>query len=83
VTKEQLAAFISRAQQSSGKVPPNKGTGKNFIDANRISDWAKPSVNALNYQGLFDDITGVRFNPATPATRAEVASILFRYLTSM
>jgi hypothetical protein len=82
VTKEQLAAMISRAQQSSGKIPPNRGSGKNFIDANRISDYAKPAVNALNNQGLFDDIAGVRFNPQTPATRAEVASILHRYLAN-
>ena len=50
VTKEQLAALIYRTQQSSGKTPPNIGTGKSFTDADKISDWAKDAVNALNRQ---------------------------------
>jgi len=83
VTKEQLAALIFRAQQYSGRTPPNVGIGKSFADAVRISDWAKDAVTVLNRQGLFDDLPGVYLNPQNPATRAEVSSMLYRYLAAV
>ena len=82
VTKEQLAALITRTQQSSGKIPPNINAGKTFSDAGKISEWAKAAVNALSDQGVFRDIPGSSFNPQTPATRAEVASMLYRWLAA-
>ena len=82
VTKEQLATLIYRTEQSSGKTPPNISTGKSFPDSDKISGWAKEAVNATNNQGVFRDIPGSGLNPQNPATRAEAASILYRWLTS-
>ena len=83
VTKEQLAALIYRTQQASGKIPQNSSTGKSFADANRVSDWAEIPVSALNAQGVFGDLPGGSFSPRSAATRAEVASMLYRYLTAI
>jgi len=83
VTKEQLAALIYRTQQSSGKTPPSTGTGKSFTDADKISNWAKDAVNALNRQGIFGDMPGSSMNPQNSATRAEVSSMLYRYLAAV
>jgi hypothetical protein len=77
VTKEQLAALVYRTQLSSGTTLPNvPANSKAYTDLDTVSNWAKDPVNALNAQGIFQDLPGNSFNPQTPATRAEVASML-------
>ena len=83
VTKEQLATLIYRVQQVSGKKPNDILMDKEWPDWDDISGWAKNPVNVLTIQGLFRDIPGIYFNPQAPATRAETASILYRYLTAV
>ena len=82
VTKEQLAALIYRTQQATGKIPNDILMDYEHPDWNAISDFAKSAVTALTMQGVFRDIPGVYFNPLAPATRAEVASMLYRWLTA-
>jgi hypothetical protein len=83
VTKEQLAALIYRTQQANDKFPPDILADYEWPDWDKIADYAKSPVNALTMQGVFRDIPGTNFNPRTPATRAEVASILYRWLTAI
>ena len=83
VTKEQLEALIYRTQQSIGKIPPDILTDFEWPDFDKVSDWAKSAVNALTIQGLFADIPGSNFNPQSPATRAVIASVLYRWLTAV
>ena len=82
VTKEQLAVLIYRMQQASGKTPKNISTGKSWQDLDKTGAWAVEAVNVITSQALLNDIPGVYFNPQAPATRAEVASILSRYLAA-
>jgi hypothetical protein len=56
---------------------------KDWPDWNRIRDYAKSAVTKLTMQGLFRDIPGVNFNAQSPATRAEIASMLYRWLTAI
>jgi hypothetical protein len=83
LTNEQLAALIHRTQQADKKIPPNKDTTPAMSDADKVSDWAKGVVDALNKQGIFDDIPGAAFNPQAPASRAEIASMLYKWLTAI
>jgi hypothetical protein len=83
VTKEQLAALIFRTQQADGAIPPDILMDFEYQDWGKIGNWAKGAVNALLMQGIFSDIPGTNFNPASPASRAEVASMLFKYLTAI
>jgi hypothetical protein len=55
----------------------------NYQDWNEISTWAKKAADTLQAQGIFSDIPGAEFNPKAPATRAEIASMLYRYLTAV
>ena len=82
VTKEQLAALIDRTQRSENTALPENG-GTEFDDISSVSDWALESVTALNAQGLFDDIPSSSFNPRNPATRAEVASVFYKWLSAL
>ena len=82
VTKEQLAAIVYRTQKAEGKYPSDTTNNKPFGDTDKVADWATEAVNALNKQGVFFDIPGTNFNPQTPASRAGVASVLYRWLTA-
>ena len=83
VTKEQLAALIYRTQQSSGKAPMDILMDYEWQDWDAISGWAKSVVTKLTMQGLFRDIPGAALNPQAPAARAEIASMLYRYITAI
>ena len=84
VTKEQLAVLVYRTEQANQQIPPNvPGEHKAFTDANSVSPWAQPAVNALNDQGIFGDLPGTSFGPQSPAIRAEIASMLYIYLTAI
>jgi|GEM_PF-2383855 len=80
VTKEQLAAIVYRVGEATGLLPPAIGAGVAFTDISDVSDWAYDAVSALNKLGVFFDIPSVRFGPQVPATRAEVACIVYRYI---
>jgi len=57
--------------------------GHEWTDWGEVSEWAQASVAALTAQGLFLDIPGAAFGPQAPATRAEIASVLYRYLSAV
>jgi len=80
VTKEELAAFIARNQEATNNVPLTILADFQWPDFNDISIWARNYVGKLTAQGLFYDIPGNTFDPAREATRAMVASVLFRWL---
>jgi hypothetical protein len=83
VTMEQLAALIYRTQQADGKIPADTLMDYEWPDFDSVSNYAKGAVSVLTIQGTFGDIPGENFSPQTPATRAVVASVLFKYLTAV
>ena len=83
VTNEQLAVLIYRTQQSGGKAPPLFDENTRQHEWIRVSSWAADEVSALHAQGVFRDIPDDVIDAKTPATRAAVASILYRYLTAI
>ena len=58
----------------------------NYVFTNKLmvgnSDTTFAPDTVLNRQGVFGDIPGNNFNPQKPANRAEVASVLYRWLTA-
>jgi hypothetical protein len=83
VTVEQLAAFLYRVQQFTGKVPPALSEYKQFTDMGTAGEWALDVVKALAAQGMFDGLQGSLLNPRAVAARAQIASILSRHLTAV
>jgi len=83
VTKEQLAAFIARAQVAADKIPEPVVDAAFSVwpDLDSISSWAVEAVTVLSDQGLFVDIPGANFAPQSSATRAMVASVLYKWLS--
>ena len=83
VTKEQMALLVYRIGESGGMMPPTMGAGRDFRDLATVNDWAYDAVSKLNDMGVFVNLPGENFRPNIPATRAEVASILYRYIVIM
>jgi len=75
VTKEELATAFYRWQISENHIPPSTIDAV-WPDTDEISAWAYESVMALTTQGLFSYWPHEMFDPQSPATRAEMASIL-------
>jgi hypothetical protein len=81
VTNEQLATLIYRIQQYSGYAPPVSENENKYLDWHKVSVWASTAADTLLAQGVFSDLPGTAFNPQSPAIRAGIASILYRYAT--
>ena len=75
VTREQIALILYR---SSGK-PYSDSSLSAFSDADKISAFALDAMRWAVEQGLIQGSNG-RLNPLSSATRAEIATILTRYI---
>ncbi len=81
ITREQIAAIIYRYAQYKGMDAVNMAENlSSFADSDEISEYA---VSALNWAvgcGLINGRTSSTLNPQDNATRAEIATILQRFL---
>ena len=82
VTREQAAAMFHRYAQFAGI-----GTGvpdafdlADFRDRDEISAWAEAYMVWAVYHELIQGVGGERLAPGDPATRAEGAAILMRFM---
>lgn len=76
ITREQLAAILYRY----AKAPAARGDLNGFTDGDAVSLWAQDAVIWAVAEGILAGDNG-KLNPAGNATRAEVATVLQRYLT--
>ncbi len=87
VTREQLITILYRYLNFFGATLEGSGTSVTFRDSSSISSYARPAVQAMKDAGIIggkpDGYGGYRFDPRGRATRAEVASIMCRFLESL
>ncbi|MBQ2888280.1 MAG: S-layer homology domain-containing protein, partial [Firmicutes bacterium] len=76
ITREQLAVMLWRYAGN----PIAAENTLAFNDANGVSDYAKEAMQWANAEGLITGKTGNVIDAKGKATRAEVATILMRYL---
>ena len=83
VTREQVAVFLMRYADHLG-MDVSKRAEIDFPDANEVSSYAKDAMSLAVANGLFtgDDATG-ELNPTDGAARAEVATVLMRFINLM
>lgn len=75
VTREQLAALLWRAE---GR--PEVSSAPAFSDADQISNYAVTAVNWARSKGIVSGKGNNRFDPKGRSIRAEMASMLMRWL---
>lgn len=81
VTREQLAVMLRNyALSYLGQQDPGTGSTASFQDKNLISSWANDSVRWAVGQGILAGRDDGRLDPSGTATRAEVCTILQRFI---
>lgn len=85
ITREQMAkliAFYVQHMRHELTAPQDADIPESFADAERISGWAKESVDVLRQMGILnglpDETGGISFVPAKSSTRAECAAVFCR-----
>ena len=84
VTREQLAVILNKYCSYKGKYKAVAADFTKFKDANKISSWAKWGMQwAVGTGVITGNATEGTLNPQGTATRAEVASMLYKYCTKI
>ena len=81
VTREQLAVILYRYAESKGYDMSAKGDLTTFTDGANTSSWATEAMEWAVGSGLLTGKDGGKLDPTGTATRAEVATILMRFVT--
>ena len=82
LTREQLAAILYRYAGFKGYDVTAAADLSAYSDAAEISSWAEQAMRWANAEGLISGRTTTTLVPGGTATRAEVASILKRFVES-
>ena len=81
ITREQIAAMLYRY---AGAEAAKKDKLSAFPDAAKVSDWAKEALNWAVASGLINGVADANgtasLEPQATATRAQIATILMRWL---
>ena len=84
ITREQLAAILYRYAQFKDYDTSVGGMSlSEYADANQISSYAATAMQWANGNGLITGNTATTINPPGNATRAEVATILMRFVENI
>lgn len=79
ITRVEMATIISRGLGLKG-VTTAQGTPATFADAAAIPDWAFDHVARTSGYGIIRGYADSTFGPGRPATRAESATMVMRFL---
>lgn len=80
ITREQIAVLLVRYADLCGITLPNKEQAMSFADGNMISPWAQDAVQKAQMAGILHGREDGNFAAQDYATRAEVASMLERFI---
>ena len=80
LTREQLCVILARYLDYSGLYLPETTTMDSFSDMGAVSPWAKSAVEQAVKAGLIDGKSSGALDPQGKATRAEIATILQRFV---
>ena len=80
ITREQLAVILWKYSKYKGTYKAVKADYSQFKDSKNISSFAREGMNWAVGSGVITGSNGM-LNPLGTATRAEVASMIFKYCT--
>ena len=82
ITRESLSVMLYRYAQLRGMdVTKASKDFSSFTDGEDVSDWAAEAMRWAVGSGILSGKDGSRLDPAGTATRAEVATMLMRFLS--
>jgi hypothetical protein len=80
ITREEIAVIIANFTSATGYTLPINDEKIAYGDASSIGGPYKTAVTAMQQAGIMTGNTDKKFNPKSNATRAEVSSMLYRYI---
>lgn len=81
VTRQEMAVMVRNFAQSCGKKFPSINSSVTFRDQGQIASWATTAVKLCQQANIINgDADTGRFRPNDRASRAEAASICYKYL---
>ena len=80
VTREEIAVIFANYAKATGYTLPITREAITFADSASIGSSYQTAVKAMQQAGIVMGGSGNRFNPKSGATRAEVSSMLHRYI---
>ncbi len=81
LTREEMAACISRYIDSTGVKMPRESTAPaKFADQKKIAKWARGFVETLRRSGIVNGDQYEKYNPKANMTRAETATIILNLI---
>ena len=83
ISRQDLAVILLRYATSRGAVLSAARPYVSFADESQFADYARSAIEMLYKAGVLNGDENNMFNPAGYATRAEVAVILHRFLTTI
>lgn len=83
ITREQMAAILYRFADLLDALPNGTDTAPDYPDADSISAYAKDAALYCQTTGIITGRNGSAFAPQETATRAEVATIMQRFVESI
>jgi hypothetical protein len=78
-----MAAILYRFASFKGYDVTATGNLSAFNDAGITSDWALATMKWANAEGLIRGVSSSKIDPAGHATRAQVATILMRFVKNI
>ena len=80
INREQMAVIMANYAKKLGYDLPKTLQAVTFADNAQISSWAKDAVKSMQQAGILAGKANNRFDPKGTATRAEVATVLRRFV---
>lgn len=80
ITREQLAAILYRYEQYKGDgFAEEWAFPMDYVDISDVSEWAYEAMCRMSKNGIVNGKSGKILDPKGNATRAEAATMLYRY----
>ena len=80
INREQMAVIMANYAKKLGYDLPKTLQAVTFADNTQISSWAKDAVKSMQQAGILAGKNENKFDPKGTATRAEVATVLRRFV---
>jgi len=85
MTREEFATVLYRYQEAIGSDVFNRYLAREYSDYDKIGYFARAAVSDLTMVGIYRDLPfrGDLFEPQAPVDRAEVATVMWRWIESI
>ncbi|HMM05146.1 MAG TPA: S-layer homology domain-containing protein [Clostridiales bacterium] len=83
ITREQMATILYRYASVKGYDVSAADSLNQFTDAGKVSPWAADAVKWAVAEGLIHGVKATLLDPGGKTSRAQVATILMRFVTSI